>query len=212
MIRLVFFFIGMAIFLPITILAQGTIKVTKLDKSQLPAGIKYAGKLKNAIRWTDSSGNNIVVTAETGIYENPRFKHESEGSDAELFAYHFIIGDSLRQTWKVYDYIKDCPVDLEARFVPNTLQVTDLNNDGVGEVWIMYKTVCHGDVSPLNMKIIMYEGKQKFGMRGRNKVKVSDKDYEGGEYKFDEAFSAAPAAFREFAIKLWNKNVMHVWE
>jgi hypothetical protein len=203
---------SLATLLPMMIVAQGTIKVTKLDKSQLPAGIKYAGKLKNAIRWADKSGDNIVVTAETGKYVNPKFSHEEEGRDAELFAYHFITGDSLQQIWKVYDFIKDCPVDIEAEFLPNTLQVTDLNNDGIGEVWIMYKTVCHGDVSPSDMKIIMYQGKQKFAMRGHNKVKLSEKDYDGGEYKFDDAFIAAPAAFREFAIKLWNKNIMQVWK
>jgi hypothetical protein len=186
--------------------------VTNLDKSKLPAGIKYPGKLKNAIRWTDKSGDNILVTAETGIYKNPKFKHENEGSDAELYAGHYLVGDTLQLTWKVYDFIKDCMVDLEARFVTNTLQVTDLNNDGMGEVWIMYKTVCHGDVSPLNMKIIMYEGTQKFAMRGHNKVRVSEKEYDGGDYKFDEAFNAGPKAFRDFALKLWNKNIIQVWE
>ncbi len=46
----------------------------------------------------------------------------------------------------------------------------------------MYKTVCHVDVSPCAMKIIMHQGKQKFAIRGRNKVKVSETETEGGEY------------------------------
>jgi hypothetical protein len=78
----------------------------------------------------------------------------------------------------------------------------------MGEVWIMYTTVCHGDVSPGDMKIIMYEGKQKFAMRGHDKVQVSEKDFDGGDYKFDQAFNAGPKAFRDFAVKLWNKNIM----
>ena len=212
MTKIVSFYIGLVTLLPLTVLAQGSIKVTNLDKSKLPAGVKYAGKLKNAIRWTDKSGDNILVTAETGIYKNPKFKHENEGSDAVLYAVHYIVGDTLQLTWKVYDYIKDCMVDLEAKFIKNTLQVTDLNNDGIGEVWLMYKTACQGDVSPLEMKIIMYEGTQKFAMRGHNKVRVSEKEYMGGDYKFDEAFNAGPKAFRDFALKLWNKNLIQVWE
>jgi hypothetical protein len=205
---------SLAILFPMTMVAQSTVKeVTHLDSSELPMGIKYSGKLKDAIGWLDGLGYNIVVTVETGICTNPKFKHENEGSDAELFAYHYNNdGDNLQQTWKVYDFIKDCPVDLEASFVKNTLQVTDLNNNGIGEVWIMYKTVCHGDVSPLDMKIIMYESKQKYAMRGRNKVRVSEKDFEGGDYKFDAAFTAGPAAFRDFALKLWNKNILQKWE
>jgi hypothetical protein len=212
MTKLLSLYIGLATLLPLTMLAQGPIKVANLEKSKLPAGVKYTGKLKNAIRWTDKSGDNILVTAETGIYHNPKFKHESDGSDAELYAGHYIVGDTLQLTWKVYDFISDCPVDLEASYIKNTLQVTDLNNDGIGEVWLMYKTVCHGDVSPLNMKIIMYEGTQKFAMRGHNKVQVGEKKYDGGDYKFDEAFNAGPKVFRDFALRLWNKNIMQVWE
>lgn len=210
--KLYSFFIGLFMLFPLTILAQGSIKVTLIDKSKLPAGIKFPGKLKQAIRWTDQSGDNIVVTTETGIYTNPKFKHESDGSDAELYAFHYNIGDSIQQIWKVYDFISDCPVDLEASFVKNTLQVTDLNNDGVGEIWIVYRTVCHGDVSPSDMKIIMYQGKQKFAMRGNTKVQVGEKEFVGGEYKFDAAFAAAPGAFRDFALKLWNKNIMQTWK
>ena len=212
MIKISTLFICLSAFLSISGLAQNSIKVTNIEKSQLPAGIKYPGKLKQAIRWTDKSGDNIVITSETGIYTNPKFKHENDGSDAELFAFHYILGDSLQPTWKVYDFISDCPVDIEASFIKNTLQVTDLNNDGEGEVWIMYKTVCHGDVSPCDMKIIMYQGKQKFAMRGTNKVQVSEKEFEGGEYKFDAVFMAAPVIFRDFALKLWNKNIKQTWE
>ncbi|MBO9205239.1 MULTISPECIES: M949_RS01915 family surface polysaccharide biosynthesis protein [Niastella] len=212
MTNLLVLFLGLTPLLPLTILAQGTIKVTAIDKSKLPAGIKFPGKLKQAIRWNDLAGDNIVVTSETGIYTNPKFKHENEGRDAELFAFHFIVSDSIQQTWKVYDLISDCPVDLEASFVKNTLQVTDLNNDGIGEVWVMYRTVCHGDVSPSDMKIIMYQGKQKYAMRGTNKVQVGEKEFEGGEYKFDAAFTAGPAEFMQFAVKLWNKNIQQKFE
>lgn len=88
-----------------------------------------------------------------------------------LFAYHYIIsGNKANQTWKVYDYISDCPVEIAAYFVKNTFNVTDLNKNGIAEVLLMYKTTCHGDVSPLQMKVIMYEGKEKYAMSGENKV------------------------------------------
>ena len=197
----------------ITTFAQKPIKLTQLDTTQLPAGITWEGKIKNAVRWTDKQGDNIVLTTETGIYQNKKFKHENEGSDAELFAYHYIIQQATAQlTWKVYDFIKDCPVDIETTYLKNSFQVTDLNNDGVGEVWLMYKTVCHGDVSPSDMKIIMYQGQQKFAMRGKNKVQISEKEYEGGNYTFDKAFEAAHPLFKDFAKKLWNKNILQKWE
>ena len=61
------------------------------------------------------------------------------------------------------------------------------------------------------MKIIMYQGQQKYAMRGQNKVKVSDKEFYGGDYKFDNAFLDGPTMFRDFAKKMWNKNIMQIW-
>jgi hypothetical protein len=108
----------------------------------------------------------------------------------------------LDQIWKVYDFIQDCGLDIEASFIKNTLRLTDLNHDGIGEVWLMYKTVCHGDVSPFEMKIIMYQGQQKFARRGHNKVQLGKTEVDGGDYKFDKAFTDGPGTFREYKLKL----------
>jgi hypothetical protein len=196
----------------ITGLAQDQLKLTQLEIAKLPKGIKYEGKIKSAVRFTDKAGDNIVITTETGIYNNAKFKHENEGKDAELFAYHFIIkNDSVKQTWKVYDFISDCPFDLEVSFIKNTFQVTDLNKDGVAEIWLMYTAACRSDVSPVDTKIIMYQAQQKYAMRGQNRVQVGtdeqgNEQYLGGEYKLDPAFKSAPNEFTVFAEKLWKKN------
>ncbi len=192
--------------------------VEKIDSTQFPSSIKYEGFVKNAVRWKDKLGDNIVITTETGYHINKKFDHESNGSDAELFAYHFIVsGNEVKQTWRVYDFISDCPVDIVASFVKNTFQITDLNNNGIAETWVMYKTTCHGDVSPCDMKIIMYEGNQKYAMRGESRVQVGlldngEKQFIGGEYKLDEKFKKGPKVFKEFAQKLWKDNLIENWE
>jgi hypothetical protein len=211
------FILVLKVFFSLTVFGQGQFSVKPLELTKLPKGIKYEGKIKTAIRWIDSLGDNIAILTETGIYQSKKFKHENDGSDAELFTYHYLVkGDSAFQTWRVYDFISDCPVDIEAKFITNSFQVTDLNHDGVGEIWIMYKTVCHGDVSPCDMKVIMYQGKQKFAMRGQNKVfegtdDKGTKHYSGGDYKYDKAFADGPKEFLEFAKKLWDKNIMQTW-
>jgi len=193
--------------------------VNKIDSTQFPASIKYEGFIKNAVRWKDKSGDNIVITTETGIYRNEKLKHEFEdSSDAELYAYHFILSNNeVTQTWRVKDFIADCPVDITASFVKNTFKITDLNKNGIAEVWLMYKTVCHGDVSPSNMKIIMYEGNNKYAMRGENKVQVgsdvNDKaSFIGGEYTLDANFKNGPKVFKEYAQNLWKENLIEKWD
>ena len=192
--------------------AYGQIKTTNLDLTKLPTGINFTGKVKTAVRWTDKSGNNIVITTETGEKTSKKEEPTNDFREAALYAYHYIDSkDSTFLTWKVYDFIKDCSFDIEASFIKNSFQVTDLNNDGVAEVWLMYKTVCTSDVSPCDMKIIMYQRQQKYTMRGQNKVKVSEKEFYGGDYKFDNAFLSGPSCFRDFAKKMWDKNIMQIW-
>jgi hypothetical protein len=58
------------------------------------------------------------------------------------------------------------------------------------------------------MKVIMYQGQQKFAMRGQQKTKVSATAYIGGDYKFDKAFASAPQEFRIYAQKIWKENLM----
>ncbi|RZJ58145.1 MAG: hypothetical protein EOO45_26965 [Flavobacterium sp.] len=193
--------------------AQGGMKAITLNQKNLPAGIKYEGKLKKGLRWTDKNGDNVVITSDTGIHRNKNFAHESDGKDAELFAYHYIFkNNKATPGWKIYDYISDCPLDITASFADAAFQITDLNKDGIAEIWILYKTACSGDVSPADMKLIMYENGKKFAMRGTSKaflgVEKGVKQYDGGEYTFDKAFTHAPDSFRVFAKKLWNANAI----
>ena len=91
--------------------------------------------------------------------------------------------------------------------------ITDLDKDGISEIWIPYATVCTSEAVPLPMKIIMYEGNQKYAMRGLSHyldptVKESNmhpdlKRRIGG--KMDEALLSAPQSFRNYAQQLWNK-------
>lgn len=192
---------------------QAEIRVTEVHTDDLPKDIKYEGSFLNAWSWADDLGDHLLITTETGIHLSPKFDHENEGLDAEIFAYHFIItNDNSKQTWKIYDYIRDCPVDIEVAFVTNSTKITDLNEDGVTEIWLMYKTACRGDVSPSDMKLIMYEGANKYAMRGQNKVQLSDNEYYGGDFTFDRAFKQSPKVFKHFAKAMWEKNILQTWE
>lgn len=190
--------------------AQTAFKSTLLDIKKLPKEITFDGKCKKAIRWTDKLGDNIVILSETG--EKPSANPDN-GRDAELFAYRYLLQGSLvQQAWKMYDFEKECQVDLEASFFADSPHITDLDHDGIAELWLQYKTVCHGDVSPCTMKLIVYQSTTKYAMRGHNKVQLSEKEFDGGDYTFDKAFTNAPKVFRDYALSLWNKNILQKWE
>ncbi|MEB0263062.1 MULTISPECIES: M949_RS01915 family surface polysaccharide biosynthesis protein [unclassified Mucilaginibacter] len=194
--------------------AHAQVKVIKLGNGEIPKSITYKGHIIDVVKYTDADGEHLVITTETG--KTPSKNSDSDGDgyrDAALYAYHYLVQTgSYKLTWSVYDFIKDCPVDIRANFIRKTFAVTDLDNNGKAEVWLMYRTVCHGDVGPSDMKIIMHEGNKKYAMRGENKVKVSEKDYIGGKYTFDSAFITAPTAFKLYAKNLWNKNLLENWD
>jgi hypothetical protein len=201
--------LGLILSLILTQSCLAQFKATKLDKKSLPKSIKYHGHIVQAVRWTDTTGDNIALLTATDITQSKNTPEQGY-SDAALYAYHFIVsGDSIRQTWRVSDYLKECPVDMFLYFVDKTFAVTDLNKNRKAEVWIMYKASCQGDVSPVPMKIIMYEDNKKFAVRGTTKVSAENI---GGDFTFDDAFKKAPLEFRQYAAKLWNEHKIETWK
>jgi hypothetical protein len=184
----------------------GQIVTTKIDTLKLPKEVRYSGKINNAVFWTDSLGKNYVLLTETEEYTTKN----QDGDDlknAALYAFHYVRkNDSTKLLWKVYDYSKDCPFDVFVKFIGKAFKVTDLDKNGVAEVWLMYENQCTSDVSPAPTKIIMYEGTKKYAVRGENIIQISKDSYGDGKYTLDESFKKGNPLFKQFAINLWEKN------
>lgn len=107
--------IFLSFFLAIQI-CNAQIKTVMLNKTLLPKSIEYKGEIVNAVRWADKLGDHIVVTTETGETKSMGTENE-DNRDAALYAYHYLLkGDAVLLTWKVYDFIKECPLDLKENY------------------------------------------------------------------------------------------------
>ena len=101
------------------------------------------------------------------------------------------IGTVERPHTKTIDYRQNTP----------TLFIsTDLDKDGTSEVWLPYALGCLSDPGQHPMKIIMYEGTQKYAMRGLSRS-LGGPAGDGGT--MDAALRSGPAVFRSYAQKLW---------
>lgn len=186
------------VLMPLAALAQ--VRTFPADTTSIPKNQK--GKLVGAVGYADKNGKHLVWFRETGVYDLKDYRA------AELFAYQ---QTDAKQDWRVSDGFTDCELDILGMFMEKKPLVTDLDKNGIAEVWMIYRTSCTGDISPPLMKVIMYEGKTKYAMRGQARFKSGDYDL-GGAYKFDSAFLSAPASYREYAKKLWAKHVNFSWQ
>jgi len=187
--------------------SNASVEMLNFDKSDLPSEIKYTGNIVTGKRWTDRNGENILILTKTGFRETRARKPvlNDYEKDCELYGYHYVnSGGAFSLLWKINDFVKECPLDLTLDFIPGSLSITDLNDNGIAESTFLYKMACRGDVSPSDLKLIMHENETKYALRGNMLVKVEGFSG-GGSYKVDKAFDSAPDGFLDYAKTLWKE-------
>ena len=121
--------------------SYGQINFSVIEKGNLPNGLQYSGSIKVAYKWSDNLGLNYVLLTETGEFRS-KTAGEEEGKNKALYAYHFVQKpDSVNLVWRVYDFQKECPFDILLHFIDSAFTITDLDKNGIAEIWVMYITL-----------------------------------------------------------------------
>jgi hypothetical protein len=179
-----------------------------ISGKNLPKEIDFEGKLKAATKLKDLNGEHIIILTETGEIPSKKIIEQEDETDFKIFANDYIFDkkeNKYKLNWKMQDFISNCEFDLMMGFIKNAFKITDLNKNGIAEIWTMYHMTCTSDVSPSEMKIIMHEGKQKYALRGNSIVNPGTEKI-GGDYKLNENLSKASKEFKDFALKMWKEN------
>ena len=181
------------------------VEVLDFDPKVLPKDAKFQGKIVTGARWRDLKGENILLLTQTGKFPTRGKCAEDRCFNADVYAYHYVKhDDTVSLLWKLKDYQRNCPFDLYAGFLDESLSITDLDSDGIAESTFLYKLSCRSDVSPARLKLIMHEGAAKYAIRGTTKM---PNGYGGGERAVDRAFDKADTTLRTFCINKWNQYV-----
>ena len=153
------------------------------------------------------------------VYSHFESYNEKEDETIEtIHAYRFNReGGRLVKVWQINDGNFDgCNLGLAAVAFRGEGKpvITDLDGNGIKEIWTGYSYQCSSEVASANFKIIMYEGKKKYAMRGltraHTQVLTPSGEYNyhgpiaGGKGTMDAAFKSGPGVFRAYAQKLWN--------
>lgn len=171
---------------------------------EIPKDLKYDGKVIASAKWTDKNGDNVIIITETDI----KSKEDKKNPDADpeqskqLYGYHYA-GNKL--LWKIQDFVDKCTASLDLSYIPNSLSITDIDNNGIAESTFLYMLGCRGDVSPVGLKLMMHESESKYALRGETFIKYEN-IADGGEIKeVDSSFNKAPNGFFDYAKKQWDK-------
>ncbi len=180
-------------------------KTFRSDSSgQLPPGVKKVpGAVQRVVSWEDAAGMGYAVFS---TEEKVKAKKDVELRSKSLFVTVFSGKEGkLKKVREVRELANACPFDLTNEVRDTSVGVTDLDADGIGELTFAYVVGCRSDVSPLTMKLLLLEGKDKHILRGETRVNPGDGPV-GGSFEADFG-KKAPPSFLEHATKAWQKFV-----
>ncbi len=159
------------------------------------------------LTFSDVKGAHSVYFVLEPVKQKPLEGDEGFTRSRTLTVTHTLAG---KQVWEAKDFVLDCRFDLTLDLLAKSIEVTDLDHDGEGEVSFAYTRGCKSDVSPLDLKLLVYRGATKYALRGTTKVMVGRDpkgapSVTGGEFKAD--FLGAPHALLEHAKDRWAQFV-----
>ena len=189
-------------------LAAQQIAAERVAPRDVPAALGVVGTIEEARRWTDRNGQNLLVLARTEEVWSPNADGDSTRS-REIHGYHFVRqGSGYRLLWQTIDFVRDCGEDIVLEYAPASVQVTDVDHDGIAETTYVYAIACMGGMDPAGMKLILHEGATKYAIRGFQDLRELGKEYPAPEMHVEPALAAHPA-LRDFAVAQWRRFVRY---
>jgi hypothetical protein len=175
--------------------AKPVFKVLSFDKNEHFFEDSIKGTVVEGLSWHDAISEHRVL-----FTMDPVKMSKNGQQSGAIYAYCFVqSGGVWQKEWEVKDRI-----DATCEFLPNSFTITDNDGNNVGEVTFLYKLSCKGDVSPDDKKLIMYEGENKYAIRGTTILQYAGSK-QGGEKKIDVSFTKAAKPLLDFANSQWDK-------
>lgn len=168
------------------------VKVLHFYIEDVPKALAYEGELIDGRKWKDNAGLNYILFTQATVTQ--------DGSSSIYFnAYHYVeMGQEIKLVRRIQDFEQECLFDITVEFLPASLYISDLDENGFAEITFMYRKGCRSDVSPLDLKLILLENGEKHAIRGTTIVAGT-----GGQEKIDPSFHSANQEFLSFAEQHW---------
>lgn len=165
------------------------------DDLEFPKSLDYEGKAVDRKHWEDRNGEHWLIVSENRSGMTMELGHVSN-----LYAACWQKeAGKWREIWEIKDFNQEI---WESRsYVNNSLEVTDIDADGLAESIFMYE-LGHDGNDPTDFKLMLHVNAKKYAIRG---TLASELEGIGSVEKMnvDPAFSEIAPEFKDYAIKKW---------
>ena len=182
-------------------------------RKRMKEDLQIIGEKVSDVWFTDAQGEHYLILSNTGKINDMEFPESGDKFyDVELYTYLFTTSsEALILDWMIKDSVVKCGPEIYAEFGGEAYDLTDLDNDGMKEVWINYSIGCNSKNVPLKMRVIMTENKSQYVMDGEKRVKIGPDNFKGGDYTFGENVSNIATSFKDHFKKIWKEQVDQVF-
>ncbi len=168
--------------------------------------VKYGcdGTPVAGITWEDARGTGVFIVTET---RSP-FNDETSEMTQTLGAYRYIIleGENVQQVWQeIYRASNMCD---EGKGLIGDLLLSDMNEDGVGEVTFVYNIAGNCDVSPMDYGLVSHSGvgSGAYQMNGTDNLKINGGHLDN-PLRLSPSLVSAPDTVRTRLAEIWHERV-----
>lgn len=185
----------------------------KANKKQTP----WQGNLIESAQWTDARGENVLIISELPQYfweeVKPQYKKLLKDIDdtevAELFAYHYIYNNDMKK-WKAYWVLNDLKFsccDVYMNYLPGSLKISDLDNNGKAESVFAYYSSGGTQSIDLNYygKLILHVDSAKYSIKSMIGLLRNREDLDTKKY-YSKNFKELNEQLKEFAESSWTRT------
>lgn len=158
-------------------------------ENMLDKHMTYKGTFKDGLVWKDESGENTVFLS---------YDTNEKESKRDIYVYQYrVVDGKCSLVWDIQDFSGAL---CEMTFVGSSLQLIDLDRDGILEVCFMYQNVCDGN-DPFTTKLMLLHNGAKIAIRG----KFSPEDNAEIEKNVDPSVAKYAPIFKNFMLMNWNE-------
>ncbi len=172
------------------------------EVSHLP----HNGKIVYYHKWDDKNGENILILSEDINEINKDDNPPS--SSIKLFAYHYAnSGDGFNLINRHTDNEPNCGFENRARFMEESVSVTDSDDNGYSEVTFTYRMGCSSELSPDGLHLVTMEDGESYTIVGSTRVVLdSSMPPLGNETKIGDSFNSANYRILRNALEIWEEE------